>query len=289
MAIEENCGAECEYVRLQEAEIKSCTGCESCMRAHLAGNWEFRCVHKKTADHLYFIEQHFREADAIIISTPVYNLQPAAILLRLFNKLHGTGNYRELVRDGANPQPKLGACIAVGGTDWTNFGLAYASMATSEFTGTFDNMVDQMLVQNCAAPGSVLIDDSTIERAHLLGLRVAEALKSGKRSGVYAGDDGVCPVCHGSLLEYRGGTLWCPMCNIPAELSMGEDGKLKVFFSEENCSRARFRPYGLKLHDSNIVKSHERFAKNAESVMAKQEKYRGFQEPLAFPELNAEG
>lgn len=285
MAIEEECGAECEYIRLQDAEIKSCMGCESCIRAHLSGNWEFRCVHKKTEDHLFFIEQHFREADAIIISTPIYNLQPSGLLIRLFNKLHGTGNYRELVRDGADPQPKLGACIAIGGTDWTNFGLAYASMATSEFCGTFDNMVDQMLVQNCAAPGSVLIDDAVAERARRLGKNVAKALVSGKRSGVFAGDDGVCPVCHGSLLEYRNGDLWCPMCETKADVSVDENGKLQVFFSEEAVSKARFSKYGLNLHDSNIMKSHARFAENTALVKEKQEKYKEYKKPLELPKL----
>ena len=31
-------GVECKIVRLQEAEIKKCTGCESCMMNHL-------CIH----------------------------------------------------------------------------------------------------------------------------------------------------------------------------------------------------------------------------------------------------
>lgn len=285
MAIEEECGAECEYIRLQDAQIRACQGCESCIRAHLAGNWEFRCVHKKEEDHLFFIEQHFREADAIIISTPIYNLQPSGLLIRLFNKLHGTGDYRELVRDGADPKPKLGACIAVGGTDWTNFGTAYASMATSEFCGTFDNIVDKMLVQNCAAPGSVLIDDAVVNRAHQLGSNVARALLSGQKSGVYAGEDGVCPVCHGSLLEYRNGDLWCPMCEIKGETSIDENGKLKVFFSEETVSHARFKPYGLKLHDENILKSHARFGENAGLVKEKQKKYADYKEPLELPEI----
>jgi multimeric flavodoxin WrbA len=46
MTIEEKIGAECQLVRIQEAEIRHCVGCETCMVNHLKGNWDFRCIHK---------------------------------------------------------------------------------------------------------------------------------------------------------------------------------------------------------------------------------------------------
>ena len=76
MAIEEKCGAECRLVRIQDTVINTCIGCETCMMNHLKGNWDFRCVHKTGSDHFYFIEQLMREADAIIVSSPAYNLLP---------------------------------------------------------------------------------------------------------------------------------------------------------------------------------------------------------------------
>ena len=82
MGIEETCGASCDFVNLQDAYIRSCVGCETCMTNHLKGNWDFRCIHKTGSDHFYFIEQLMREADAIIVSSPAYNLLPTGILIR---------------------------------------------------------------------------------------------------------------------------------------------------------------------------------------------------------------
>lgn len=88
MAIEEKCGAECQLVRVQESSIHTCTGCEACMTNHLKGNWEFRCIHKNGTDHFYFIEQLMREADAIIVSSPAYNLLCHIQLPSCFCKIH---------------------------------------------------------------------------------------------------------------------------------------------------------------------------------------------------------
>ena len=281
MAIENSCGAETAFVRLQDAEIKSCTGCESCMRQHIAGNWEFRCVHKKEEDHFFFIESMLREADAIIFSTPVYNLQPAGILTRLFNKLHASGDYRELVKT----QPKLGAAITVGGTDWTNFGMTFAAMAVSEFCGTFDNIVDTLKVDFCPAPGAVLLEPEVMARAYKLGENVAAALMKGKRAGAYAGPEGVCPYCHGTLLEYRSGELWCPMCESKADFSI-EDGKLKVSFSEDALAHSRWAPYGQDLHIENIAKGHKKAALGSDTIKENLKKYEQYKAPVSLPELH---
>ena len=88
-------GVECKLVRLQEAEISKCTGCEACMMNHLKGNFDFRCITPQDADHYYFIEQLMREADAIIVSSPAYNLMPTGPFINFLNKLHASGNDRE--------------------------------------------------------------------------------------------------------------------------------------------------------------------------------------------------
>ncbi|NTV90968.1 MAG: flavodoxin family protein, partial [Clostridiales bacterium] len=137
--IQEKCGAECSFIRLQEADIRSCIGCETCMINHLKGNWDFRCVHKNGTDHFYFIEQMMREADAIIVSAPAYNLQPPGNLVRFLNKLHASGNYRDVV----HKNNKIGATFTLGGTDWTNFTLSTTNMLTMELVGSYEAIVDK--------------------------------------------------------------------------------------------------------------------------------------------------
>ena len=138
MAIEEKCGAECQLVRIQETTINTCTGCESCMINHLKGNWDFRCVHKNGSDHFYFIEQLMREADAIIVSSPAYNLLPTGQLIKFLNKMHASGNYRDVVEK----ENKIGAAFSLGGTDWTNFTLNVCKMIAMELTGSYEALVD---------------------------------------------------------------------------------------------------------------------------------------------------
>lgn len=280
MAIEE-AGIETEYIRLQDVYIKSCTGCETCMVNHIKGNWDFRCVHKKEDDHFFFIESRLREADALIISTPVYNLQPPGILLKLFNKLHASGDYREIVK--ANP--KLGAVISVGGTDWTNFGITYAAMATMEFIGNYDNMVDQMKVDFQPTMSMVVLDDAVMQRAHQLGSNVANALLSGKRRDVYVGPEGACPDCHGVMLEYRDGDLWCPMCETKADFTV-EGGKLKVNFSDEARSKSRWAPWGQDLHIENISKGHKKAGMGRDQINERKAVFVEYKQPLELPELS---
>ena len=280
MAIENAGDAETSFIRLQDAEIKSCAGCESCMRQHMAGNWDFRCIHKREEDHFFFIESKFREADAIIISSPVYNLQPPGILNRLFNKLHASGDYREVVRE----HPKLGAAISIGGTDWTNFGLTFTAMAVSEFCGSFDNIVDELKVDFCPAPGSVLLEDAVMARAYELGENIAAALTSGKKKDVYKGPRGACPYCHGTLLELRDGDLWCPMCETKADFAV-ENGKLKVTFSEEALTHSRWAPWGQDLHMENIAKGHKNAAMGRDTIQKYISRYENYKMPVALPEL----
>ena len=90
--------AECKIVRVQETKINTCIGCETCMVSHLKGNWDFRCIHKNGSDHFYFIEQLMREADAIIVTSPAYNLLPTGQLIKFLNKVHASG---KLVHKGS--------------------------------------------------------------------------------------------------------------------------------------------------------------------------------------------
>jgi multimeric flavodoxin WrbA len=280
IAIEKACGAEIEFIRLLDTEIKACTGCEGCMTAHSRGDWDFRCVHGKDEDHFFFIETKCREADAIIFSLPVYNLQPPGLFMKFLNKLHASGDYRNYIRTNS----KVGAAIMVGGTDWTNFGATFAGFGIAEFCDTFDCLADQMTVQFCASSGAILLDDEAMARATRVGENVATALISGKRAGIYGGEEGVCPVCHGNLLEYRGGELWCPMCEMKSEYTI-VDGKIKIAFSEQAITDNRWGVSGQDFHFSEIRRVHKKASDGREIINEKRIVYDSYKEPLALPVL----
>lgn len=283
--IEDQCGAECNFIRLQEAYVRPCTGCESCMINHLKGNWDFRCIHKTGSDHFYFIEQQMREADAIIVSAPAYNLLPPGILVTFMNKLHASGNYRDVV----HKSNKIGASFSIGGTDWTNYTLAVTNMLTMELVGSYEAIVDKCHFDFMPSVGAVVLEEQVLERIRLLGSRIAEALQD-KAKGInpnYKGDAGLCPDCHGTLLEKRSDGWYCPQCLTKAALEMNGDD-LDVQFTGEARALNRWSMAGQEVHDNNIRAGHGKAMKSAEFISGKRREYAAMKDAMKLPELVAD-
>lgn len=282
MAIEEKCGAECQLVRIQETKINTCTGCESCMINHLKGNWDFRCVHKNGSDHFYFIEQLMREADAIIVSSPAYNLLPTGQLIKFLNKMHASGNYRDVVEK----ENKIGAAFSLGGTDWTNFTLNVCKMIAMELTGSYKALVDAVHFDFVPSKGAIVLEDEMLERMRQLGEHVADALlakEKGEKTS-YAGMPGICPDCHGNLLEIRADGIYCPQCLTKAKISM-VDGEFVAEFTEEARERNRWSIWGKRLHDDNIRKGHKKAADGKALIAERTKKYQEYDRAVRLPEL----
>ena len=240
MAIEEKIeGVECSLVRIQETKINTCTGCEACMINHLKGNWEFRCIHGIETDHFYFIEQLMREADAIIVSSPAYNLLPTGQLIKVLNKMHASGNYRDVVLKEENY--KVGAAFSIGGTDWTNFTLNTCKMIAMEMCGAYSTLADAVHFDFYNGKDNVLIDDVVMPRMRKFGENIADALlaREAGRKYTYKGQTGICPDCHGTLLEIREDGVYCPECLTKANVSI-VDGKLMAEFTEEERNKNRW-------------------------------------------------
>ena len=282
MAIEEKVDATCKMINLQEGYVRNCIGCETCMINHLKGNWDFRCVHKNGSDHFYFIEQLMREADAIIVSAPAYNLLPPGLLITFLNKMHASGDYRHVVHE----TNKIGAAFSIGGTDWTNFTLGAVKMAAMEFVGSYEAIVDAVHFDFIPSTGAVLLEDHMMERMHKLGENVADALlkKEKGEKPEYVGTPGVCPDCHGNMLEIREDGVYCPQCLTKATVSV-ENGELKAVFTPEEMAKNRWSPWGQELHDNNIRKGHMKAGQNQDVIKERRKKYAEYDRKVAFPEL----
>ena len=281
-AIEEKCGAECQLVRIQETEINTCIGCETCMVNHLKGNWDFRCIHKIDSDHFYFIEQLMREADAIIVSSPAYNLLPTGQLIKFLNKLHASGNYRDMV----HKNNKVGATFSLGGTDWTNFTPNFCRMIAMELCGSYEALVDSVHWDFVNAKGNVLLTDGIFDRMYKLGENVAEALlmKEKGEKTAYVGTPGICPDCHGTMLEKRDDGWYCPQCLTKATLTM-VDGELVAEFTPESRAKNRWSPDGQELHDNNIRKGHMKAAEGKAVIAEGIKRYADHDYAVALPKI----
>ena len=222
-----------------------------------------------------------READAIIISSPVYNLMPPGIFITFLNKLHASGDYRQKTHEN----PKLGAAITVGGTDWTNYGMPIASMGVMEYIGGFNRIVDHLAVKFNPSAGAILLDNEAMTRAYKLGENMADALKNAETGKVaFKGDEGVCPTCHTRLIEIREDGIFCPMCETKGEAVL-ENGKLKINFTDEALSKNRWGEWGQKLHMENIIKGHKKAIENKDEIVAKRKEYAEYKQPLTLPDI----
>lgn len=278
--------AECNFVNLQEAEIVPCRGCEACVIHHLKGDLEFRCVTPKNKEHFYFIEQYMRAADAIIVSAPAYNLLPPGILITFLNKLHASGDYRNVVAKNT----KIGAVFSIGGTDWTNLTLPPLKMMCMEFVGSFDSIVDAYHVNFVPSTGAILLEDDAMNRIHQMGMTVARSVidRSSKKTVSFHGDKGICPDCHSRLMEIREDGCYCPVCETKMSVNI-VNGKLSVNVTEEQRARNRWSAWGRSDHDHNISKNHEKAAKGKEIISERRKKYEKTDYKLKLPRLNVEG
>ncbi len=281
--------AEVGFVNLQDAEIKSCIGCETCMKKHIAGDYDFRCVHGVDQDHFHFIEMQMRAADAIVVSAPAYNLLPPGILIRFLNKLHASGDYRKVTQ--SVEACKIGACFSIGGTDWTDYTPNIMRMITMELVGVYNGVVDSVHFDFLNAFQTVMLSPEVTERMHEMGVNVAKAVQYKQETGnnmEYVGMEGLCPYCHSNLLRVDpDGSVYCPQCNVQGTVEV-KDGKLSVSFTEEALTKSRWAPYGQDLHIENIAKGHKKAAIGSEEIKKNfTEKYKTVVEDyrISFPPI----
>ncbi len=172
-------GAKTEFIALAGKKIKPCTGCGTCRTESSKGTCSIK------DDDIPHIYETMKEADGIIIGSPVYFLSVTAQLKALFDRsiilryAKGTPQDRPGVPGGPEflLKNKVGGAIAVGGG--RDGGQLF----------TINSMLQWMLLQNmivvgnnygiggsakAGTKGDVRNDDIGIAMARHVGLRVAE-------------------------------------------------------------------------------------------------------------------
>ena len=283
-------GAEVEYLRLQDHFIHQCTGCELCSNSDNWPNGRFPesgyfCIYKEDSDHLSYIVDKIKEADGIIISTPIYNLTVPGSLLVLLNRIHAKNFAKH--HEIAGKQHTYCATITVGGSDMTNLIKPMLNFTAVELCGSQMNLVDQMVVQFCAPIGYMALKDESVARAAKLGERMADAIAHPEEELYRGGEDNpeLCPVCHGDVIQLEGKRFRCPICNIKGDLAFKEDGTpyMKWDGGAELC-RLNDNP------DEDIVHEKQRapykaLKENKDKVKEVRDELCGWLDPLPVPEL----
>ena len=275
-AAEETGKAEVELIRLHDYNILPCDGCELCTILRVQGK-PLRCKHSPTDDDFFQLMDHVKASDGLIIAAPAYHLLPPGILTVMLNRVHCAGFYNGTKIN--EERSRVCASIAVGGTDWTNLTLPVINLTCTELCGSKMNLVDQMLAQDAPAIGSIAAYPEALERAALLGRRVAEAMGTPNAEVKYVGDrQEVCPICHNSLLELRGDKLYCPICNLSGTAST-ENGKVSVHW-EQGVEMSRFPPYGAHEHHTRREGTRARIAANQEKITELRAKWKDYLTPV---------
>ena len=289
----EKSGAEVEFIRLIDLDIRPCTGCVKCVKSLMQGG-PGKCVLK---DDLHIVDEKLLDCDGLILGSPVFVLGPHGIIKVMSDRFGPSHDYafrmeakkiREAKGKKAGNGPdersfkrRVAGFITVGGAVTPNWlSLALPMMNLFTFSSHIQ-IVDQMQEQGVSRWGHVVMHDETITRAAKLGRNVVEALSKPESEFTWQGDDpGTCPVCHSNLLTFpRKGPVECAICGISGELEV-KGNEIVVTFSEEEKARSRLTIAG-KLEHYLEIKDNFRIANSRtdlDQIPDKLKKYEGYRE-----------
>lgn len=242
----ESLGAEVELIRLNDLNIKPCTGCNACVVNLLQKNGSGDCVLKN--DDYHFMDEKLMECDGLILGSPIYE-KGATGLLKTLNDRFGPSHdvaMRTIARNmrkekgittGKGPdertfKKRAASLIAVGGSEWDTLALPMLYLVTLPFQM---HVVDQILVNWTGLPRNVVFNEDALKRAAESGKHVAASLLDDKEEFRYIGEPGICPLCHSKLIEIRNGDdnnpAVCSICGVKGTLNV-MDGKVKFELPE---------------------------------------------------------
>ena len=290
----EEVGAEVEIIRMRDLDIKPCLWCQPCPVMTKRSIDE--CI---INDDAPFFFEHFLDCDGLIISAPVYTKTPPGQLLLIRDRLMGPkvdmsgmrGEPRteqpigpQISTDERLFKNRSGGFISVGGApypDWVTLGLPLLHSMT--FSAQIA-IVDQVQFLRIAAPGAAALYEDALNRARVLGRRVAEAKGKPYDDAKYTGDEsGTCPVCHTNLMVMGNSlTVMCATCGINGTVKVDGD-KLTVVFSEEEQRKSHLTVEGKRIHGGEIREVAQALEPRKDEIPEKVKKYQSYKSPLKPP------
>jgi multimeric flavodoxin WrbA len=228
--------------------------------------------------------------NGVIFSVPTYDLTPSSLYTRFAQRFlaYELSFLLEIGVVKENPHTVAGL-IAVGGSmhDWQT--LALESLQATMFTMSL-TVVDRFMSQRVGRPGNVLLHQEQLDRAHQMGENIVKAIQTPVEERTWLGDpnDGVCPVCHSSLV-YPGDPHWdgiefpyeCAVCGCGGDLGTNpETGKPMLVIDPENGKiRDRNNDKARAEHLNEIIQTRIGFFQQMDEVKPLMAKYRDMKFP----------
>lgn len=274
-------GAEIEFVRLLELDLKYCTGCITCVMSLFGGKGN-RCALKDDFDWLL---DKMLDADGVLFTTPVFVKGTPGIFHTIIDRfgprmdrVHNIISTDIAKKTGGKiPDPrilkdKVVSYMGIGGSDWTTrIQCDHALQALSPMWKIIDNEVFSW-------SKGIVMDDEKVARAHQIGVNLAKAAGD-IESARYMGEAGICPHCHSRnfYLNNKASEAICCLCGIKGELKI-TGGNIAFVFPEEQIEHAHDTISG-KFHHADDIKENEgafMAARKTDEFKARAEKYKTF-------------
>jgi multimeric flavodoxin WrbA len=254
-------GAVTTFLRLTDFDLSQCQGCLSCLLK------ERDCM---LPDRFSELLDQLRQADALVLGSPVYNLFAAGSVQMLLPRLFRQARTGELAG-------KPGVALAVGGRPgWEGWAL----YQTALFLLTLGLPVVDQFIGYGQGPGEVLFDEAAWERAMLAGRAL------GRGNFDYRGDPGICPACHFDLVvTEENGRARCLLCDLPGRWASDRGSRR---FEPLPGTAPRWGPEESRRHFENLIlPSGRRFLSRKEEIGIRLKKFQ--KEILTFKETMKQG
>ena len=276
-------GAEIEFIRLLDLDLKPCTGCVACVNGMMRGGTG-DCPIK---DDMKWLDEKMYAADGILFVMPIFEKgMPAVMHLvqdRLFGPAHDPGPCSIAAKiaektGGPGPDkrkfnPKVVSYISIGGSDWvTRMAADMTLVAMSRAWKIVDNAVFPW-------SKSIVMNDESVAKCREIGATLAKAAAVGADKAEYVGDPGTCPECHSRNFHVKDDpkNTICTVCGIIGELK-AVNGKMVFDVPEDNFVHSHFRMSGKLEHMDDMYRIETQLNEDKQTDEYKQrmEKYKNF-------------
>ncbi|KAL6230902.1 hypothetical protein BDW75DRAFT_221481 [Aspergillus navahoensis] len=196
------------------------------------------------------------DADAIIISTPVYSHQAPGAIKALFDRIGGPymdASFPILVRQGqaagdpkfANvkfdprlQKPRVVGFMAIGGSKTPDqFTMALPSLHILVYP-LHAKVVDQFIGYGVCARGAALLQPELMERARQLGRNIVSQMGRKFDEAQYLGpkDEFSCPNCYLSKIEFldKNKSIGCVTCGTRGKLEVLPGNEIRTIWEENS-------------------------------------------------------
>jgi len=156
----EAAGARVEILRLQDLDIRPCRACDACHKGE-----ERKCVVEDDMQALY---PKLREADALVIASPVYWFTVSAQTKLFMDRWYAL----ESPQGNALAGKRVGIVLSYGDSDPFNSGAVNALRTFQDAFGYIGAQIVGTVYGSASKPGEIAGNQALMDRAYRLGQRL---------------------------------------------------------------------------------------------------------------------